>query len=414
MHEGGGSNSVNVRFMKALDVYVGLPACVFLWLVSKLSFRRSETAPEHPRKILLMKYFGIGSIVLATPLLSALRRRHPAATIGFLTLFCNRDVVERTGVVDNVYVLRTDGLGRFAVDLLTALWRIRQTRYDVTIDMEFLARFSAITTYLSGSPVRIGFHMRELWRGNLLSHRVQYDQSRHITEVFAALAEPLGAKVQDYRLLPPVTTAAEESSAGRILQNLGITDGELLILVNVNASDLSVERRWPVEHFRLLAGALLRELRARVAFIGAKSERGYVDQVLSGIAPSAGVINLAGKTSLGELLCVMKRAGLLVTNDSGPLHLAAALGVPTVSLFGPETPALYGPRGGDALVFYQGINCSPCLSVLNAKTAPCAGENICMRALGYETVLDGIRTHFARLWREHSREATVDPTSLTD
>jgi len=96
---------------------------------------------------------------------------------------------------------------------------------------------------------------------------------------------------------------------------------------------------------------------------------------------------------------------LFVTNDSGPLHIAAALGLPTLSLFGPETPVLYGPKGGNPLIFYKGLYCSPCLSVFNAKTAPCSGQNICMQSISAGKVLEAMRQRFPALWENYGHGA---------
>ena len=117
-------------------------------------------------------------------------------------------------------------------------------------------------------------------------------------------------------------------------------------------------------------------------------------EVVGGIKGSDRVVNLAGKTSIGVLLAVMEKFSIFVANDSGPLHLAASIGIKTVSFFGPETPTLYGPMGGDSLIFYEGIYCSPCLNVFNAKTAPCSGHNICMQKIEAENVFNVMKEKF--------------------
>ncbi len=385
--------------MKSLDWIVGVPVCLFLDLINKVSTLFPSRPIRQPEKILIMKYFGMGSILLASPLLRALRQQYPEATIGFLTFASNRSIVERLQLVDRIYLLRTDSLLRFAGDVLRNLWLIRLEHYDVTIDMEFFAKFSTIMTYLSGSPKRIGYFLRQLWRGDLLTDQIYYNHFKHITEIFAALVVPLGVVVTDYSLTPPVITSAEAEAAEKVLSAHGIGADMPLIAFNVNASDLSFERRWPKEKFRELALALLDEVKASLLFVGGGDEADYVVEVVAGIPAHSRIFNLAGKTSLGELLAIIQRCDLFISNDSGPLHLAAAFQVPTVSFFGPESPSLYGPKGGDALVFYEDIYCSPCLNVYNVKTAPCDGENICMRSIEPATVLQAIRERHAQLWK---------------
>ena len=98
------------------------------------------------------------------------------------------------------------------------------------------------------------------------------------------------------------------------------------------------------------------------------------------------MLNVAGKFSLEELCGLLTKSELLITNDSGPLHIAEALAVPTISFFGPETPLLYGPTGDTHVVFYKGIYCSPCLNVHNQKKAPCNGNNVCMQLISPDDV----------------------------
>jgi ADP-heptose:LPS heptosyltransferase len=128
--------------------------------------------------------------------------------------------------------------------------------------------------------------------------------------------------------------------------------------------------------------------RVVVLLIGAPSDLPLVAQMhgLFGAEDQARVLNVAGKFGLAELCALLRMSELLITNDSGPLHLAEALATPTVSFFGPETPMLYGPTGENQIVFYKGIYCSPCLNVHNQKQAPCKGNNVCLKLVSPEEV----------------------------
>ena len=396
---------MNIRTMKAIDQYVGAPLCLLLDLCQRLRFPFSRVQKKTLRRVLLMKFFGMGSILLATPMLRAIKVRHPEASIGFLTFAGNREMVQRLGLVDVIYTLRTDSLTHFAVDLLQVLGRVRREKYDAAIDMEFFAKFSTIVTYLSGSPIRIGYFLRQMWRGDLLTDQVYYNHYKHVTEVFGALAAPLGITVTDFSLQPPALSEGDRERADALLAGEGIGAGDLVIGFNVNVSDLSYERRWPQQEFLDLARGLLAELDVRLVFIGAPSEAAYVAQTVAELPKDGRVVDLAGRTNLAELLGTLARCRILVTNDSGPLHLAASLGVAPVSFFGPETPMLYGPMGGDSQVFYEGVYCSPCLNVFNVKTAPCNGQNVCMRGMQAATVLHGMREHFRDVWEQHRHVA---------
>lgn len=388
---------MHMRTMKAIDRYAGIPICLLLDIYSRVRALFVITPPRQPAKILLMKYFGMGSILLATPMLRALRQKYPEIKIGFLTLASNCDLVERLGLVDSVYLLRTDSAVHFAADAFRQLRAIRREKYDVTIDLEFFAKFSTIMAFLAGSPVRIGYFLRQMWRGSLLTHQVYYNQNRHITEVFAALLEPLQAEVSAPTMSVPLISEADERAAFLLLENSGIAGDPPFIVLNVNVSDLSRERCWPLHFFLELTRGLLKRTDARLVFIGAEGDKAQVAQVLGGLDDHKNITNLAGKTSLGELMAIIRRSRLFIGNDSGPLHLAAVLGIPTASFFGPETPTLYGPQGQNHLVFYENIYCSPCLNVFNAKTAPCAGNNVCMQSIEPAPALEMILERFSAI-----------------
>ncbi len=404
---------MNIQVMKSIDHYLGTPLCLLLDVVKKILFwypARRITRP--PRKILIMKYFGIGSILLASPMLRALKQRYPDATIAFLTFSSNQDIVDRLGQVDQLYLLRTDSILHFSLDVAASLCAIRREHYDITIDMEFFAKFSTIMTFLSGSPMRIGYFLRQLWRGDLLTHQIYYNQFKHVSEIFAALVAPLDVSVHNYSLQPPVVTPEEDRSAETILANGGIAPDDLFIVLNVNASELSYERRWPKEKFQVLSNTLLAELRAKLVFIGGSSDTAYVKEVIADLLDKDRVLNLSGRTKLAELIGIISRCKIFISNDSGPLHVASSLGVPTVSFFGPEIPTLYGPLSDRALVFYESAYCSPCLNVYNAKTAPCGGNNICMQQLTPDRVLGEMRAHFSDIWESFRHEGHNSVSSL--
>ena len=240
---------MKISLMKAIDHYVGRPLCLALDIYCRFRSLFPTSKFRHPQKILIMKYFGMGSILLASPMLRALKQKFPEAEIGFLTFAQNEDILGRMGVTDNIYTLRTGNFQLFLWDLFRQLRLIRKERYDVTIDMEFFAKFSTIMTFLSGSPIRIGYFLRQMWRGDLLTNQVYYNHYKHVTEVFGALAEPLGGEVKDMVLERPAVYDEEYKAADILLRKEGIEEGDRLIGFNVNVSDLAMERRWPKEEF---------------------------------------------------------------------------------------------------------------------------------------------------------------------
>lgn len=199
---------MNTTRMRTIDFYLGGAVCLLLDTYERI--RRifgPQAPPDRIRNILVMKYLGMGSILLATPMLRELRKAHPECRIVFLTFAGNARLAERLGVIDEVRSLRTSSFRAFSRDVLTVLARLRRERFDLALDLEFFARFSTMVSYLSGAPLRIGYYLPALWRGRLLTHVIHFNPYRHVTEVFAAQLAPLGLTVTDFSLTPPDAAA---------------------------------------------------------------------------------------------------------------------------------------------------------------------------------------------------------------
>jgi lipopolysaccharide heptosyltransferase II len=382
--------------MRLMDRHLGSLLCACFSLVNQVQ-RRIYRPPEEPlrlEKILVMKYFGMGSLILASPMVRALRQRYPNARIDLLTIEQNRALSEILPVFDRVYTVDTGSLSSVLRSMLGAIRRIRHERYDVVIDAEFFSRLSSLVSYLARARYSVGFYLPEIWRGNFLTHPVHFNYYRHAIVTFMALAKSLGAEPADYRLEPLVLSEETERTVQAKLQTMGVLARQRLVCVNVNTGPLSPERRWPDENFASLIKVLLYEFpEAVVLLIGAPSDLPLVTKMHSLVGPDGQgrVFNVAGQFSLQELCGLLRMSELLITNDSGPLHLAEALATPTVSFFGPETPLLYGPTGDNQVVFYKGVYCSPCLNVHNQKKAPCNGNNICITLISPDEVFAAVK-----------------------
>jgi len=379
--------------MIRLDWLIGVPLCA-LAFVLRLPFRAWAGArrPGPPRSILVIKFLGMGSVLLSTPVLQRLRETCPDAKVTFLTLDPNAELVRRLSCVDEVLSVPKTSLPRLLFAVPRLLLELRRRRFDVALDLEFYSRLSALIAWGSGARQRIGFFVRGRWRGSVLTDTVYFNPTLPFGEAVVALLRPLGLEdgVAADLIAPTVPSDEAEASWAR-LQTLGVPADGAVVVVNVNASDLCDERRWPEDRFAELVTRFEEEIASvgRLVFIGGPGETGPVRRVLEQVGEDARplCLDLAGRTTLAELTVLLGRASLLITNDSGPLHLAASLGTPTISLFGPETPALYGPVGDNHLVFYAGHWCSPCLTVYNAKIAWCDGDNVCMRRISVDAVV---------------------------
>jgi ADP-heptose:LPS heptosyltransferase len=399
---------VGISTLQGTDRWIGGPLCAIFTILRRIIEFAAPPWPRKVRQILFVKFAEQGSTVLAY---SAIRRA--IAMVGrenvyFVVFEDNRFILDAMEVVPpgNVIAISTHSSFGLALGALRAVRRIRKIRIDAVVDMEFLTRFSALLTFATGAKTRVGFHTffgDGPYRGDLMTHRLLYNPHIHTSQMFEAMVVAL---TQDPAALPTFAfkpSASESLPSFRPLQiEIAEIDGLLqrenprigsapLILLNPNTSDLLPLRRWPASRYVELARRLLERYQDLfIGFTGAPAEAPSNDQLVDEVG-SDRLVRLAGKTTLRQLLVLYTRSEILVTNDSGPAHFATLTRIHVVTLFGPETPALFGARSANATALWAGIACSPCVNAYNNRQTVCR-NNLCMQAVTVDEVFEKV-TH---------------------
>jgi ADP-heptose:LPS heptosyltransferase len=383
---------MKIKHMKFLDKYAGYAACVLLTASGRLfgSGKPVIIEKEKIKKILIMKFWGLGSILLLSPAIAGIREDFGGARLVFFTAGRNSEICESLGIFDEVRYLEVDsGLFGFARSLAWNMARIVRDRFDMVVDFEFFTRFSAVLTFFTFSKIKAGYHAWEAWRGDLHNIKVPFNRYWNIMDSFYNLGTYIGVKPRhELKMSKPKYSAGDLSAVTALLKSYGV-EGRY-IAANVNASNLVIERRWPYENFSELAGKIIRRYGRPIVFVGSASERDSVDVIVKSVGDPLAV-NLAGRVNIPQLACLFEKADLVISNDSGPLHLAVAMETPTVSFFGPETPAVYGPKGKAHTVIFKNIDCSPCVNVHDRKSVHCYWDKPrCMALITVQEVFDAI------------------------
>lgn len=368
---------LSMHALQRADQSLGWLACLALqpvrWLrpLGRLVPRRARRG-----RVLCIKFWGIGSLQLLTPAVRTLRWRHPDAELVLLTLAPNRAAVEALGVFDRVLCLDVERAGWWRVlrRILALTAKLRREHFDEVYDFEFFTRFSSLVALATGSLSTHGFAHSSIWRGGFHHRTAPFNRYWHVARNFRVLAGGEdGEPVKPEELSPLRFGEADERRVTELLAERGIAGATGYCVLNPNAGSLSLERRWPPPSFAELATRLSRDEGLAVVLIGSSGEAAYTEQVraLASQGPGTPIVNLAGRLSASELAALLARALGVVSNDSGPMHLAAALGAPTLGLFGPETPVMYAPLGRDVRALYRPTPCSPCINVHDNKVASC-------------------------------------------
>ena len=394
--------SRDARALQWIDRRLGVPVCMLL-----TCFRRIGDLIGGPRaggpvaSILFLKLAEQGSTVLAHEAIRRAVARVGRENVHFLVFEENRFIVDLIGLIppENVLEVRTRSGWAMMGSGIRVILAIRRRRFDACVDMEFFARFSAAIAYLTGARNRVGFHAyfgEGPYRGDLMTHRVLYNPHLHTSRTFTSLVLALDAdpgRFPTFDVVPPESPAppmfepgpGEKSDVERMLAELGAPASGRLVVLNANAGDLLPLRKWDPRNYGTLAARFIREFPdVWIGFTGSPEEASRVEEIARAVGSPRSVC-LAGKTTLRQLLVVLGRAEVLVTNDSGPAHFAALTSVDVVALFGPETPLLFSAPGPRSHSLWAGIACSPCINAFNNRQTGCR-DNVCMQRITVDQV----------------------------
>ncbi len=385
--------------MRRIDQYVGFFLCHMLAFPKKLKGknRKDQPIPKNIKKVLVIKFLGFGSIIMTTPLMAEIKRNYPKCEIHFLTFSNNVPVCESIPLIDNILFLEKASPGSFFLSLVKNLRQIRRQDYDFVFNLEFFSNFSLILSSLSKSKMVLCFGGRHEYSKRLCDRNISYENSTHITNKFCKFLNIIGIESSQESL--PLVRLEESTDSKRnisdLLERHRVQIGkDLLVLVNINSSEMSDIRKWPMEYFQKVISFLLSQRAVKILLIGGKEDTSYVSLMEKMISADKGrILNIVGQISLRELISLMKKSFLYFGNDSGPLHIAEACDLPSVSFFGPESPHAYGHPSDKNYTFYSRLHCSPCLNVYSNKDTSCV-DNRCLKEIEPEEVITVLREKY--------------------
>ena len=303
-------------------------------------------SPHTAERVLLIRLSALGDVVNTLAVLPLVRRRWPRAHLAFLTAPPWAELLAGDPLVDEVLVHRRAPL---RLGLPAAMARMRGGRFDVVVDLQS-SRYSRWLAWATAAPVRVGGR-----RGPWYTHVVEQDSRGHRALAhFLGLLRPLGVEGVPAPRVPDPARARREAEP--LLAAHGLEEGVYAVL-NPGHSPAWGTKRWPVRHWAALAGRLARA-GLRPVLTGAGADRPLAREIAS--ASDAAVTDLTGRTGLHALYGVMAGAAVVVSTDSGPMHVAAMSGTPVVALFGPTDPVPSGPWGEGHVILTHPVPCAPC------------------------------------------------------
>ncbi len=374
--------------MRTIDKFAGIPLTflfsIVLFLISP--FRRKSKSPNL-KNTLFIELSEMGSAIIVDPAMRRLAKESNAELL-FAIFKSNKKSLDLLKTVpnDNIFGMRSENIAVLVVDVIRFIFWCRRKHITTVIDLELFSRFTAMLTALSGASSRIGFgsvHDEGLYRGHIINYPVRYNAHVHISVNFMSLintalgfhdtpypthAIPSQSIVLEKAVIPSADQQAVRNKIQKLFPDYA---GQNIFLLNVNASDLLPQRKWLPERFAEIGRDFLRENSDWIILAtGAPAEFEYVKNVVDQINHPL-CFNTAGLFQFEELVPLYSISSLMLTNDSGPAHFASVTNLKTFVIFGPETPNLYLPLGGNAEPIYLGLPCSPCVSAANHRKTTC-------------------------------------------
>ncbi|MBI4300691.1 MAG: lipopolysaccharide heptosyltransferase II [Chloroflexi bacterium] len=327
---------------------------------------RSHIRPDFsPRSILVLKPCCIGDVLMATPAIAALRARYPDARISAAVGPWSRPVLEGNPHLDGLFDLGDTGNGRTPglIPYLRLALRLRRAGFAACVVLDRSPLWSLLP-WLAGIPVRVGIDSGG--RGFSLSLKVQPLAIAHEARLYLDVAKMLGATCKEPRL--EYVPSAGDVAWAREQVNKAWPDRQAESRVvaihpagGANPGTFQPSKRWPTERYAALA-ANLASSSCYLIFTGSADDAELVNEVREALGPAwrARSLDVTGRTTLGQLASLYSLCSLFVGGDSGPLHLAEAVGTPVVALFGPTDPAIYGPLARNSITLYKSEGCPAC------------------------------------------------------
>ncbi len=336
------------------------------------------------RRILIRSTNWVGDAILTTPAIRAIRKNFPHSEITILAKPWVVPVFEENPHVDSIMIYESNNRHKGWRGRLRLIRDIRKKKFDLAILFQN-AFEAAIIACVSRIPIRLGYDTDG--RGLFLTHSVPVTRNAkfkdiHETDYYLGMLTPFGL-TPDGSTLTLKISESNHRSADKLLTGYGIGESDQIVGINPGATYGSA-KRWFSERYAALADKIQDRYGSHILIFGAPGEKEIGQKVTQLIKKST--INLCGRTTLGEAIALINRCNLFITNDSGLMHVAAALDIPLVAIFGPTNPGTTGPIGTKSKIVRMPVPCSPCLQ------PDCATDHQCMKEISVDMVFDVVKT----------------------
>ncbi|MBU4376335.1 MAG: lipopolysaccharide heptosyltransferase II [Candidatus Omnitrophica bacterium] len=337
--------------------------------------------PKTRKKILIINVNWLGDVIFSTPFIRAIREAYPESYIACVVVPRTKEMLEANSRINELIIFDEDASERGIAGKIRFIMKLRKEHFDTAFILH-RSFTRAFITFLAGIKERIGYDTKG--RGCILTGKLKQSDpapargcGMHKVEYFLKLAEAAGADTskKNYEFF---ITDIDRKKVEALLQSLGINTNERFVVLNPGGN--WDPKRWPVEHFSLLGDRLREKYGVKIVISGGRKDEKLAEEISKAMRHKT--VSLCGRTAIREMAAIFERAKLVISGDSGPMHISVSMHTGTIAIFGPTDPAITGPYGGDNYtVIQKDIGCSvPCYDMT-------CRENRCMAAVTPEDVM---------------------------
>ncbi len=356
-----------IDFIRVVDKYFNGLLCLIIGF-----FKRKHDKPSKIKKTAFIKLWALGDSVTTLPLIKEIKKK----TNSKITIICmkrNIEVYKRLKFVDKIIIFDLKNLLRIV---------FLRKKFDVAFDLEPYLNFSALLTNFV-SRYAIGFSNQH--RSSLYDYKQTFSRKKHVVDIYLGLGKLFGVgKITT--LVKLVCSENDKSKTKKFLEKNKVTNSDLLIGICPGAAESVKERMWSEKKFASLADKLIKNYSAKIVFIGSIGEKELINSIRKLMKYKS--INSAGKLNLRQVFYLIEKCKIFISNDTGPMHIAAAQGCKVIGLFGPNTPVRWAPFGIRNISVYHKLRCSPCIINEEGIMPKCINKEFqkCMKLISIEEV----------------------------
>lgn len=368
---------MNINITRTVDKYAGKIICKTISILPKSKTINLQTL----QKIIIIKLWAVGESVLTLPLIKSIKQTYPQAQITVLARNRNKDIYTGQPFIDDVILFEQNNITHI----------IKQfKKFDLAIDCEPYLNISAILGKWLAKK-QIGYSHGT--RAKLYSKTIEYNDKQHAIKTYLDLAKIISAKTNNEKLIKLNYAEEDKNQIETLLKQNDINKKDALVGICASVAESSKDRMWASENYAQIIDGLIQKYGAKILLVGGKNDYWHNESIIKLCKNNEKILNFAGKTSLKGLFALMVYFKLFISNDTGPMHIAAAQGVQTIGIFGPNTPIRFAPCGKKNISLYVQQDCSPCINVHKAQFPECVNpiKGKCTKEITPKMVMEAVK-----------------------